>query len=215
MTIQIGWEVVDKEFQITNRSFECAAWHETIKVPAGKYPLNASGFTFNERLRKYEDSIKYNGVSAKLTGEIVGSDFTSHFGGVRYGSKIDQNVGQESQYYLNPYAYSVAAGILKGGDHDYQKDYRYELLSEFEAREVKFISSIDNKEITTHGIFKKKRPNMKGGAVYWSDEFKTWCLFLMDEEGNQESETEYFHYKKDAIEEVKKYKTKHENFLTL
>jgi hypothetical protein len=49
---------------------------------------------------------------------------------------------------------------------------------------------------------------VKRGAVYWSDEFKTWCLFLMDGEGNQESETEYFHFKREALKEVENYKFK-------
>ena len=37
------------------------------------------------------------------------------------------------------------------------------------------------------------------GVIYWSEEFKTWCLFIKDVDGNQYTEAEYFPYKREAI----------------
>lgn len=139
---QIGWYVLKEDTIFRDNSYQCAAWYQDINVPAGQYPVYSYGYCYDNKL----DDLS---IVCKLDGIVTQSDFSSHFGGVRYGNKVDEEKGKKSTYILSPYAHALARWILKG-------DSNYELLPEFEAREIRFTSSIDGEEHTTYGIFKKE-----------------------------------------------------------
>lgn len=147
-SFQIGWYVLEDPTEFTNRGYECAAWHQTIMVPAGKYPVMAREYAYHERERRYMDKIKDNAIECGLTGEIVGSDFSAHFAGNRVSNKIGSDKGQQGECYLNPYAHALAKEMLGG------KCERWELLPNFEAREIHFVG-FDGEPRKTYGIFRK------------------------------------------------------------
>lgn len=137
--IQIGVFNVPEDKEFLNNGFACAAWYEKVLVKAGQYPilgeLNSDG------------TVDYKSVSIQLPGVITASDFSSHFGGLRIGSKVDEEVGKESRISLRPYAFSVAEAILKG-------DSQYELFPEFAARQVDF--TFAERPCTTRQIYRKE-----------------------------------------------------------
>jgi hypothetical protein len=59
-----------------------------------------------------------------------------------------KNAGKRSSHTMQIYLYSIAKHIL-------DRNNEWELLPEYEAREINFISSFDGREITTHGVFKR------------------------------------------------------------
>lgn len=83
--------------------YECAAWYRDIKVEAGEYDVRA--YLENDRVKYF---------IAALPGVVVGSDFSSHFGGVRYGSKVNADLGQPAVYHIQLYDYQVFASINEG-----------------------------------------------------------------------------------------------------
>lgn len=139
---QIGWYVLTEPKEFRN-TYEYAAWYQNVLVPAGRYPVTGY-YGFNERDRRVTDQIDDLSISCKLVGKITGSDFSSGFGGVQYGSKRDINLGQESSVYFNPYAHSVAKDICEGKSP-------FVLLPQFEARPVHF--NYQGRPHTTYGIF--------------------------------------------------------------
>lgn len=143
---QIGWCNVKSDMDYINNGFECAAWFEKIHVKAGKYPINVYNIDFDKegRMHSFIDSgyICYE-------GEIVCDDFQSRFCGVPIGSyDAEQNKGKKTEASQGIYLYSLASAILEGDD-------KYELFPEYEAREIKFKSIFDGRELTTHGVFKR------------------------------------------------------------
>lgn len=144
-SFQIGWYVLEED-QTFRNSFECAAWHQDVKVKAGRYPLFGK-FEFRENDRCWVSKINYMSVSCRLDGIVESSDFTSHFAGNAIGSKVDQDKGKAASYYINPYAHSVAHSIIKSDGN-----CSYQLLEEFEAKEIPFV--YDGVEKVTYGIFK-------------------------------------------------------------
>jgi hypothetical protein len=146
--IQIGWRIVKEDF-VGRNTYECAAWFEDVAIMAGRYPLygevhweydrnNGSSVCMNE-IKSYPTSVKMEGI---ITGDYFGSLFC----GVPISTYDHQkNVGKSSEYFECAYAYNIAESILKGNGE-------YELLPGFEAQEVKFTSTFDGLEHTTHKI---------------------------------------------------------------
>jgi hypothetical protein len=143
--VQIGWFVLTEEKEFKKADYECASWYQVIKVPAGKYPVYGR-FAYSEREDKETNEIKYNSIVCRLDGVIVESDFSAHFAGERVGNKVNTDVGENGSVHLYPYSFQLAKWILEG-------EGCYELLPEFEAREIKF--TYDSEERVTYGIFKK------------------------------------------------------------
>ena len=85
-----------------NASYECAAWYQDIEVQPGEYPVYAY---------IQEGRVKYFLVT--LPGTVAASDFSSHFGGVRYGSNVDKDKGQPGEYHIQIYDYLVFESISK------------------------------------------------------------------------------------------------------
>jgi len=68
-----------KETIVETEHYECAAWYRKVEVQPGRYEVVTDD---------YWAIIRFHGI-------IVASNMSSHFGRVRYGSKIDEDVGQE------------------------------------------------------------------------------------------------------------------------
>jgi hypothetical protein len=143
-SVQIGWFILNEPKEFTNH-YEVAAWYQRILVPAGRYPVYGK-FMYHEREKRFTNKIADTSISCRLDGIVTASDFSSLFAGNRIGSKIDEDKGEPSHTYLNPYAHALAEWILEG-------DSNYELTEEFEAREIPFV--YNGKEQKTYGIFKK------------------------------------------------------------
>ena len=95
-----------KNPEIRRNSYECAAWYQSVKVPAGDYPVYLA---------------VYPSVAViPMQGTIVGSDFSSYFGGNRYGSKRNEDVGQAGSVCPQPYLYQVLESIQTNPDSPYQ-----------------------------------------------------------------------------------------------
>lgn len=146
-SFQIGWYNQKEDKEYTNNGYACAAWYEKVFVKAGKYPVYAREYSYNERERKFENKIKDTSIGIGLPGVITGDNFSSYFCGNMVGEgQFNQHVGEESKVYLNPYAHALAKEILEGNSN-------IELLPEFQAQEINFTSMIDNKPCKTYGIF--------------------------------------------------------------
>lgn len=150
-TKQIGWFTLKEDKVFCDNGYECAAWYENILVPAGKYPINVVDYTVmhfdDERRKRYNGRVKGHIDSAYITmdGTIVSDDFGSRFYGMPIGDyDIYQNKGKPSRYTMQMYLYSLADSVL----HD--PDSPYELLPEYEAREVYF--EYDGEQHKTHEI---------------------------------------------------------------
>ena len=148
-TKQIGWFNLKEDREFTNL-YECAAWYENVMVKAGRYPVVVHDY----RIRDVDDGKEVDGfigsAYTSLPGIITSDYFGSLFCGVPVGTYDgSQNAGKKSQYTMHSYLYSIAHSVLDGED-------KWELLPEYEAREINFISCIDGKECTTHGIFLKE-----------------------------------------------------------
>ncbi len=98
ISIHIGYYRLFETKVFTNSSYECAAWYKKIEVKPGEYPI-------------YLVDNKW--ICASLPGTVVASDFTSHFGGQRIGSKINEDVGKAATYSIQAYAYDIARVILE------------------------------------------------------------------------------------------------------
>ena len=151
---QIGWFHL-KADKVFRNTFEFAAWYEDVLVPAGKYPIFVYGLNvrqsndpmFNRRLSGKHDS---NMTYTFMDGTITSDYFAAHYFGVPI-SDYDKykNAGKPSSYHAMWYMYEIAASILN------DPDTPYELLPQYEARAVTFVSSINGHEITTHNLFLK------------------------------------------------------------
>ena len=148
MDLQIGWIIQDKDEVVCNNSFECAAWYENIAIKAGRYPLKVLDAHIDDdgRVRGHIGFAYY-----LIPGTIVSDNFQSLFCGMPIGKSYDgkQNAGKPTIYHSGTYMYNVAESIVEDRGE-------YELLPEFEARAIDFISCIDGEKCRTHGIFKKE-----------------------------------------------------------
>lgn len=152
MTKQIGWFILkqDTEFQNT---YECAAWYENVLVKAGRYPMEVPDYRVDKD-GEVHGHIDMIGVS--LPGIITSDEFGARFCGVPVGYYDNsQNKGKESSHYFRQYLYSVANAILHPEGSLYTSDkYTYELLPEYEARDINF--TYNGEEHTTWGVFEKR-----------------------------------------------------------
>ena len=148
MKFQIGYINIKKEEVFTN-TFETAAWYEDIIVPAGRYPIYAEKFRYNEATNKIEPIID-GWITYHIDGTIHSDNFQSLFCGVPFGESYDgaKNKGKTATYHAQTYPYIIAKSIIEGrGD--------FELLPEFEAITDNFISHYTGEKITVHKIIKK------------------------------------------------------------
>lgn len=145
MNKQIGWFILKEDTEYCDRGYECAAWYENILVKAGRYPIEAPKYREREdgRIEAHVSS-----ASIPLDGTIT----SDYFGTLYFGMPVgiydeEKNKGKKSTYHMRPYLHSLAKHILSGCDE-------YELLPEYEAREIKF--DWDGEEHTTYGIFRRE-----------------------------------------------------------
>lgn len=141
---QIGWYTLDKDTEFDN-TYECAAWYERVLVKAGRYPVEV----YDMRIRE-DGEVDGRGAYVTMPGVVTSDYFASLFCGVPVGEPYDttKNRGKQSEHHGYWYLYDIAHRILDGKPG-------FELLPEYEPREIRFFSSIDGRELVTHGIFKK------------------------------------------------------------
>ena len=128
-TKQIGWFTLKEDREYIDNGYECAAWYEKILVRAGKYPMEVVDY------KEINGSIDGHTRSAfiRMHGTIVCDDFGSRLCGVPVGEyDIYQNKGKQSKYNSRVYLFILAENVLNDPDSP------YELLPEFEAKEVPF-----------------------------------------------------------------------------
>jgi len=153
-TKQIGWFILKEDTEFTN-TYECAAWYERVLVKAGRYPLEVLDY----KIREIEEGKEVDGyigmATVDLTGIITSDEFGARFCGVPVGTYDNlQNKGKESNHVFHQYLYGIADALLRPDNSLYTSEkWEYELLPEYEPRDITFISSIDGREVTTHGIF--------------------------------------------------------------
>lgn len=154
MDKQIGWFVLKEGTEFTN-TYECAAWYENVFVSAGRYAMNVPNYCIRETKngKKVDGHIGMIGVY--LPGVITTDEFGTRFCGVPVGYYDNsKNKGKPSRYYFRQYLYGVADAILRKENSIYSNDkWEYELLPEYEARDIHF--DYNGEMCTTHGIFYK------------------------------------------------------------
>lgn len=147
MKKQIGWYIVKKSATYTNL-YECAAWYEDILVEPDRYELFADIYRVGDN---GEIDCRANSAYASIPGTVIRDNFGARYFGMPIGEyDCKKNVGKPSAHTVMPYLFSIAESVLTNADTP------YELLPEYEARKFSFISLIDGRTITTHGIFAKE-----------------------------------------------------------
>ena len=154
---QIGWFILHEDMEFTN-TYECAAWYENVLVKAGRYPMEVPDYKTKDTEWGKEVSGYIDMISVHLPGIITSDEFGARFCGVPFGAYDNyKNKGKESEYCFRQYLYGVASAILHPEDSLYANEkYTYELLPEYEARDIHFISSLDGKEVNLWEIFEKE-----------------------------------------------------------
>lgn len=142
-----------KASRVFRNTFSYAAWYEDVDVPAGQYPIELLDMKVREDGREEfnrEVESYINGAYISMDGTIVSDYFAGHYFGVPISDyDTNQNAGKSDSHHSMVYLYEIARSILK------DKDCPYHLNPEYEAREITFISCLDNKPCTTYGIFRK------------------------------------------------------------
>lgn len=126
---QIGWYIQKEKKTITNY-FQYAAAFERVDTVPGRYPLEVYDMRVEAdgRVRCHA-----NTAYARAEGVITAAYCAGDVGDKGFGS-------------VSPYLFTVAENISEGkGD--------YELLPEFEAREIRF--AWDGQDRVSFGIYKK------------------------------------------------------------
>lgn len=137
-----------KEDTIFTNTYECAAWYEKVKVPAGVYPVCVPEFHVDTRRDGSKEVRGFiNSAYVTMDGIITDDYFGTLFYGVPVGTYDKDNSGKPSSHTMGNYLYAIADSIL----HD--ENTPWELLPEYEARDIHF--TYDGEEHTTHGIFVK------------------------------------------------------------
>jgi hypothetical protein len=104
-SLQIGTYRVAEPTKFTQH-YETAAWYRNIEVQPCEVPA---------RLTLQEGRAEWIGATVK--GKVVGSDFTSLFGGLRVGAgKVNEDVGEDAEYHVSARSYEVAAQMAKDPD---------------------------------------------------------------------------------------------------
>ena len=134
-----GFELVTDDKEITKYQ-EYAAYFEDYIIPKGVYPILANKFQIVENYNKndgpqYSNELKdFQGLSILLYGSCV-----------KGNPPIDKPY--ETRIYENPYAHVIGKLALDKLNSNIQ------MIAPFKAMEINFISSIENKELTTYGVF--------------------------------------------------------------
>lgn len=126
---QIGWYIQKTTKTITNY-FQYASAFETVETVPGKYPLEVYDMTVQSdgRIRCHANTA-YARAEGTITAAYCAGD-----------------VCDEGFEALSPYLFAVAENVVEGkGD--------YELLPEYEAREVRF--EWEGQTRVSHGIYRK------------------------------------------------------------
>ena len=147
----VGYYVVAKDEEFTDRGFACAAWFKRILVKAGSYPVMARKYAYHERDRCYMNKLDDRALSIKLTGTVVGADFQGRYFGQVIGGghdSSDKYIGTQDDLILSPYVHATAKSILEGISS-------VELLPEFEAQVINF-TTLGGAAGKTYGIFRKE-----------------------------------------------------------
>ena len=143
-TKQVGWYNLKEETVFHDNGYECAAWYENVRVPAGRYP--AVIYDYRVRDDGHVDGKISGSLYASMDGITESDYFGSLFCGVPIGTyDCEKNKGRKSHYTIQSYGFMVAQSILD------DPDTPWELLPEYEAREYQF--TYDGKEYTHWGIF--------------------------------------------------------------
>ena len=148
MEKQIGWFHL-KEDKVFTNTYETAAWYENVLVPKGDYPLMVYDYctTKTDHGTELGHHCYYH---VPMDGTITSDYFGTLFFGVPVGTYDgEKNKGKKSSHSMFCRDYIIAEEILDGSEE-------WELFPEYEAREIRFISSFDNRECVTHGIFLKE-----------------------------------------------------------
>ena len=152
MKQQIGWYNLKEDNVFTN-TYECAAWYENVLVKAGRYPVVVYDYNIRKSNRKSHDNEvcgHINGAYTSMDGTVVSDEFGARFYGVPVESYDNhKNAGKPSSHSMMCYMYIVADSILN------EPDSPWELLPEYEAREIRF--EYDGEEHVTYGIFKVEK----------------------------------------------------------
>ncbi len=139
---QIGWLTIGEREEKT-LYYEYAAWYKKLILDSGRFPIYAKTYTDIERNKLF---VEDTSVLACVQGTVIGDDFSSGFGGVRYDSILDKHLGEKDTWHYTPYAHALARGL-------FEKEVKnVELLENFEVEECRFLSILDGKEIVTYKI---------------------------------------------------------------
>ena len=146
--MQIGWYILPEAKDFYN-DYECAAWWEKVHIEAGRYPLYVYDRTFTD-----DGELRSNGAYTHMEGVLVSDNKQSLFYGCPIGEPYDEkkNAGKPASHGGFYYLFSIAEDVL---NVNHCRSGRFELLPEYEAKEIRFVSTYDGKEKTTYGIFKK------------------------------------------------------------
>ena len=147
MKKQIGWYNL-KEDKIYENTFECAAWYERLLVKAGRYPAYVYDYQEVERDEGMVVDGHINGIYVTMPGTIISDEFGARFCGMPISDYDNhKNTGKPASHSMFAYMFSVAESVLKNPDTP------WELLPEYEAKEMRFNSPLDGREIVSHGIY--------------------------------------------------------------
>ena len=149
--VLIGYYIIEGKDEMQQNRFECAAWFETVEVPAGKYPIFGE-YEYSEKEKCFTNEIEDNSIYCMLDGIILDDNFQSLYAGLPIGEKYDifQNRGKETQVTLRPYAHKIASDLVEDGFYE----NKVELLPEFEAKAIYF--EFDGMQQKTYGIVRKE-----------------------------------------------------------
>ncbi len=152
---QIGWVVIEKDTIFHDAGFECAAWWQDILVKAGKYPAYVIDMSFRR-------DNQVDGYIASVWAELEGTITQDYFGSLYCGVPIStydnkKNAGKKASYRWHSYLYEMADNMLDPDSRfGMEKEIKYELLPEYEAKCYEFRSEYDQKSIESSGIFRKQ-----------------------------------------------------------
>ncbi len=158
----IGYVTIKEDFDHTDAGFACAAWFESAKLKAGKYPLYGCMKSYDK------DSVDY--AYYTVPGIITAQNFASYFCGnfVAENPRDKEAFGKETEHSFSPYGHSIAAMILKEKSACFKKygyydtpfseksNEEFELLPEWKAEVHGFTSSYDGEYVEIDKIVRVK-----------------------------------------------------------
>ena len=122
--MKIGTVTISEPKRFRNQS-EYAAWFDEIEVEPCTVDLMAEYDDDRERVRDWP------GPSFVVSGPVVASNWSAHYGGVPMTDGVNKNLGEVKQHAAYMYAHALAAAILRG-------DAPHVTLIGFEAQPLDF-----------------------------------------------------------------------------